>query len=225
MRLNDSGEDIEPSTSALQRLLLRLREPLFDRSIALVACSPYIVLFYRKLQAAELHLTTLVLLTHMLLWIGMMSFRRSPVRVTANPWYWALAFLATYWPFLVVEFPDTGRALTPNWISSGLSLFSGLLMIYARLSLGRNIGIVPAQRKLVMHGAYRYMRHPIYTALLISLLAQLLHYFSAVNLALAGTGGALFAFKGFIEEHFLADDPQYRQYMRDVRWRWIPGLF
>jgi protein-S-isoprenylcysteine O-methyltransferase Ste14 len=212
------------SAPAHGSLMSRLREPLFDRSIAVVACAPYIYVVYTQFRAGILHFTTIVLMAHMLLWIGMMSIRRSPVRVTSNPWYWLLAFVATYWPYLVITFTETGAALVPNWLPTGISLFSACLGIYARLSLGRNIGIVPAQRKLVTHGAYGYVRHPIYTALFISLCAAVLQRYSPINLAIAVIGGVLFAVKGIVEERFLAEDAAYRQYMQDVPWRWIPGI-
>jgi len=202
-QVTGTGGDSSPRGS----LISRLREPLFT-----------------QFRAGILHFTTIVMMVHMLLWIGMMSIRRSPVRVTPNPWYWVLAFVATYWPYLVIRFTETGMALTPFWCSTGISMLSACLGIYARLSLGRNIGIVPAQRKLVTRGAYRYMRHPIYTALFISLLAAILRMYSPINLAVAVIGGVLFAIKGVVEERFLAEDPEYQRYMRDVPWRWIPGI-
>ncbi|OFW01856.1 MAG: hypothetical protein A3H94_00990 [Acidobacteria bacterium RIFCSPLOWO2_02_FULL_60_20] len=105
-----------------------------------------------------------------------------------------------------------------------IALLAILVGIYGRVSLGRNIGFVPAQRQLVTRGAYRFVRHPIYTGNLIGYTALLLHLFSLRHLIFCGTLAALFMVKSIIEERFLQTDSQYAAYMSRVPWRWFPGL-
>src|SRR3989442_585711 len=83
-------------------------------------------------------------------------------RVTPNPWYWLLAFVATYRVLLVLTFLQQGQPLVSNWVTDAIATAGLLIFVWARLSLGRNIGFVPAQRELVHNGAYAYMRHPVY---------------------------------------------------------------
>jgi protein-S-isoprenylcysteine O-methyltransferase Ste14 len=189
-----------------------------------VACGPYVWVLYRDVDGGVLQLTRALLIIEVLLWIGTMTLRFAPVRVTRNPLYWALAFLATYWPFLILEVTDSGRAVVADWVSGALGITGLVLAIYARLSLGRNVGIVPAQRQLVFRGAYRFVRHPIYSALALSTVAALLRQYSAVNLAVVVIGTALYMLKSLVEEGFLASDADYRSYMEAVRWRWVPGV-
>src|SRR5260370_37116999 len=99
-----------------------------------------------------------------------------------------------------------------------------IISVYSLLSLGRNIGFIPAQRRVVTQGAYRFVRHPIYTGTFISLLAFLLRAFSVLNLALAAVLIALLMLRGVIEEHFLREDAGYAAYLQQVRWRWRPGV-
>jgi protein-S-isoprenylcysteine O-methyltransferase Ste14 len=95
--------------------------------------------------------------------------------------------------------------------------------VWARFSLGRNIGFVPAQRELVHTGAYAYMRHPVYTGMLLTNIAFVLRAFSPLNALLMGLGAFWFIpVKSLVEEDFLRDDPQYAAYMQRVRARWIP---
>jgi protein-S-isoprenylcysteine O-methyltransferase Ste14 len=92
------------------------------------------------------------------------------------------------------------------------------------MSLGRSIGLLPAQRKLVSQGAYRYMRHPIYTGVFFAYLAMTLARYSLFNATLFATGAGLFVLKSFVEEEFLRKDPGYAAYMKAVPWRWFPFI-
>jgi len=97
------------------------------------------------------------------------------------------------------------------------------IVLWARMSLGRNIGLVPAQRQLVHTGAYAFMRHPVYTGVLFSHAAFVLRAYSPLNLLLLGMGVLWFIpIKSLVEEDFLRADPQYASYMQKVRARWIP---
>jgi protein-S-isoprenylcysteine O-methyltransferase Ste14 len=63
--------------------------------------------------------------------------------------------------------------IVPVNVPTVLVLVSVAIMIYARLSLGRSIGYVPADRGIVTSGPYRFVRHPIYTGLFVTLFAFL----------------------------------------------------
>jgi protein-S-isoprenylcysteine O-methyltransferase Ste14 len=83
---------------------------------------------------------------------------------------------------------------------------------------------VPAQRKIVTNGMYRYVRHPIYCGYFISVLSWALSCFSLVNVLALAFGCAVVVLKTHMEESFLSQDPEYAAYMRRVRWRWFPGV-
>jgi protein-S-isoprenylcysteine O-methyltransferase Ste14 len=95
---------------------------------------------------------------------------------------------------------------------------------YARLSLGFSIGFVPADRSIVSRGAYRFVRHPIYTGLFMALLAFVLRAYSPLSLTLAVILVGLFMLKSVIEEWFLRDNPDYATYLQHVHYRWVPGV-
>jgi protein-S-isoprenylcysteine O-methyltransferase Ste14 len=145
-------------------------------------------------------------------------------RITPNPLFWLLAFVATYWGLAAATFAPRGRALLPNWGTNTIAILSLFLLLWARLSLGRNIGFVPAQRQIVTHGAYRYIRHPVYTGLFLSYVGIVLHSYSSVSVALFSLAIFWLVIKSFVEEGFLRADPQYAAYLQLVRWRWVPGI-
>lgn len=198
--------------------------PWVDKTIAVVACVPFVVSLYMRIRVFGFDLPRIVAVIHIFVVVGTMISRRVPSRITPNPLFWLLAFVATYWGLAAATLAPRGRPLLPNWGTNAIAICSLVILLWARLSLGRNIGFVPAQRQIVTHGAYRYMRHPIYTGLFLSYLGIVLHSYSAVSVALFSAAIFWLVIKSFVEEGFLRTDPQYAAYLQRVRWRWVPGI-
>jgi protein-S-isoprenylcysteine O-methyltransferase Ste14 len=201
-----------------------LMTPWVDKTIAVVAVIPFAWLTYIRLQSFGFDVPRVALLLQGLLFIGTMVIRKTPVRVSTNPWLWLLTFVETYWVILIFAVMRRGQRIAPYWVSGSLATLGAVLMIWARLSLGRSIGLVPALRSLVTHGPYRYVRHPIYLAGSLIFVANVLSAYSARNLAILVLGIFWFALKSVVEESFLRSDPGYADYMQRVRWRWLPGI-
>jgi len=201
-----------------------ITDPRLDRLVAAVASLPFAYMLYYRLAYEGFDLPRVAIAINFALLIGTMVVRRPPVRVTPKPLYWATAFVATYWGFMTLGFAERGTPIAPTLVTHGLALASLVVSASARLSLGRNIGFVPAQRELVTSYAYGVVRHPIYTGLFLSLTAFVLRAWSPTNLFLSVVPAVLFVIKSFMEERFLGEDPAYRRYMDRVRFRWIPGI-
>jgi protein-S-isoprenylcysteine O-methyltransferase Ste14 len=200
-----------------------LTNPWVDKTLAILAVLPFVYPVAKRLgqHAGFLEVTYLV---QTLILIGTMAFRRLPVRITTNPYYCAVAFIGSYWGLFVLSVKDEGHSLIAPWTLLLLYPFSVLMDIWGRLSLGRNIGMLPAQRQIVERGAYRWVRHPIYTGIMVLLIASLLRAYSLKNLLLYSLGVFWFVARTLSEEEFLRSDPAYASYMGRVRWRWLPGL-
>jgi protein-S-isoprenylcysteine O-methyltransferase Ste14 len=198
--------------------------PWIDRILAVVAMTPFVYSVTRNYQFARHDLPTALWLVDMLIVFSTMAFRKAPVRITPNPWFWALAFVATYWSFLTWGLQNVGRIVAPVLLVNALAILGTAVELWGRFSLGRNIGFVPAQREIVIRGAYRFMRHPIYSGLFIGLLADCLAYYSPRNLLITGCAIFWFVIKSLVEESFLKKDPTYLAYTERVRWHWFPGL-
>ena len=196
--------------------------PWVDRAVAIFASLPFAIEIYRRYTSIGLSFPRAVLGLQFFVLVFTMVMRRPPKRVTPNPWFWLLAFAATYGSLAIAAYGPPGRALVPWWVSNSIAVLSVAIVIWARVSLGRNIGFVPAQRQIVSSGAYRYVRHPIYTGLFLALVGFVLRAYSVSNLLAAATVIALFMIKSIVEERFLRQDPQYADYLTRVRWRWVP---
>lgn len=91
----------------------------------------------------------------------------------------------------------------------GLTLWiAGLaLAVWARLYIGRNWGMPMSRREdpdLVTTGPYLFIRHPIYTGLIVALIGTALTI-SLFGLIVAAVVAVFFAFSATREEKFLAD--------------------
>jgi len=198
--------------------------PWVDKTIAILATIPFAVELYRRWVVGHVNFPRAVLGLQLLVIIIVMVLRTAPVRVTPNPWFWILAFVTTYATLGFSAYAEQGVTLISPIVGNGLAVVSMIIIVYSLLSLGRNIGFIPAQRRVVTHGAYRFVRHPIYTGTFISLLAFVLRAFSVLNLTVAAVLIALLMLRGVVEERFLQEDAGYAAYLQQVRWRWFPGI-
>src|SRR6266581_7620259 len=148
-------------------LIRVLSLPWLDRTIAATACVPLVYLAYYRYEHWHHGFPLIAAALNVLILVVTMVIRRPPKRVTPNPLYWLLAFVASYWLILILGLLQRGRPLAANWVTDAIAMMGLLVVVWARLSLGRNIGFVPAQRELVHSGAYAFMRHPIYTGVLL----------------------------------------------------------
>jgi protein-S-isoprenylcysteine O-methyltransferase Ste14 len=132
-----------------------------DRAIAAIASLPFAWMAYYRLVVQGVDLPHAALAINYALLIVTMVIRRPPQRVTTKPLYWVTAFVATYWIFITFGLMERGDPVAPTALTNALALMSLAIAVFARLSLGRNIGFVPAQREIVTSWAYTVVRHPI----------------------------------------------------------------
>ena len=216
--------DVMAKPRRLPRFMEILYIPWVDRTIAIIAVIPSIIELVHRYTSRNLSFPRAVLGIQLAILIITMIIRRPPRRVTPNPWFWLLAFVASYGILAFTSFAPNGRPLAPAYVSGGLAVLSALIMIYARLSLGRSIGYVPANRGIITTGAYGFVRHPIYTGMFVGVTGFLLRSYTPWNIVLGVTIVLLFMIKSVVEESFLKDDAEYAAYMKQVRSRWFPGI-
>lgn len=152
--------------------------------------------------------------------------RRRPLRRVANPLQGLIALLGSYVMLPVA----VGGASTG---SAGVLLLADVLMVIgtggaalALASLGRCFGIFPEARGLVTHGAYRFVRHPMYLFEFIAFLGILLPSLTGLNAALyAVFVGCQLARMRYEEATLSAVFPlEYAAYARRTP-RLLPGLY
>jgi protein-S-isoprenylcysteine O-methyltransferase Ste14 len=147
---------------------------------------------------------------------------RGLTAISRRPAEWLLALAATISPMLVNT--GIGEPLFPVTVAGFLLVMGLVVQMWAKLTLGRSLGLVPAHRGLKLSGPYRYVRHPMYGGYLLSHLAYLLVNPTWWNFAVYGLCYGLQFPRLLAEERLLRRDPRYGAYESEVRSRLIPGV-
>ena len=121
--------------------------------------------------------------------------------------------------------PSPGSGSLPAVVSGFIQAAGMAGIIFSLISLGNSFGIVPANRTVVRKGAYRLIRHPMYTSEIIFYTGFLCGNPSLRNILLVAGILTGQLWRAMLEERLLLHDPEYRAYGESVRHRFVPGLF
>jgi protein-S-isoprenylcysteine O-methyltransferase Ste14 len=115
-----------------------------------------------------------------------------------------------------------------NEIGIAVQVLAVLLILWARLTFGRrsfHFAANPTEGGLVTTGPYRFLRHPIYSAVLYFLWIGVLSHLSAESLMLALIATAAIVVRMLMEERLLVKRyPEYKSYAARTK-RIIPFVF
>lgn len=152
----------------------------------------------------------------------LLVIRKPSISLSLRPWDW---FVAIGGSFFVLLVRPTEQYLLPDGVGFALQLIGTLFELYGKAALGKSFGIVAANRGLVLRGPYRMVRHPIYLGYLVTHIGFLLSNWSGRNLAVYAVGYCFQIARIFSEERLLLEEPSYREYCGQVRYRLVPGVF
>jgi len=107
-------------------------------------------------------------------------------------------------------------------VALGLTVAGVAFAIWARVTLGANWSgraVVKGQHQLIQSGPYRWVRHPIYTGLLVAFLGTALLRCAPRTLLGVATFAFIFSWKMVLEERLLAAEygERYQDYRRRVK--------
>jgi protein-S-isoprenylcysteine O-methyltransferase Ste14 len=112
-------------------------------------------------------------------------------------------------------------------VTIAIQVAAALLMVWARVTFGLrsfHLAANPTAGGLVTSGPYRYLRHPIYAAILYFVWAGVAAHLSLPNVAVALLASAMLAVRMRAEETLIvAEYPEYAGYARRTR-RVVPFL-
>ena len=120
--------------------------------------------------------------------------------------------------------PVTGNPLAKH-ISQVVILCANVLGVAALLNLGRSFGILIAFRGLKSRGLYRTVRHPMYATDILLRIGFLISHTNLFTVVVFIASTGCYVYRALLEEWFLIQRPEYREYMQRVKYRFIPFVF
>ena len=206
-----------------------MRPPVRERASDMFARTAFGVLFVllslnlvREFLETR-RVTGLLLLISEALVVILLVFRRPARQVDRTMVARVVTTLSMLGPPLLRAGSET--AWLPDVMTAIVSSVGLMLVIAAKLTLGRSFGLVPANRGVVDGGPYGLMRHPIYTGYVISHLAFLAAHPTTVNIALIVAADSALVLRALLEERTLLGDERYRSYCARVSWHLVPGVY
>jgi protein-S-isoprenylcysteine O-methyltransferase Ste14 len=204
-----------PSESVLTDILLRI---YVAGAILFFAASAF---FHWRADPARVTLLMIAVIESIT--AGIIICSRRAQRRDWRPLSVVASFVSMF--FMLALNLAPGDHVIPEALGVGLQIIGMLVQLYAKLSLGRSFGVLPATRQLVTRGAYRWLRHPIYFGYLIAHIGFLLANFSLQNCAVFVVLYIAQILRIGREEQMLCSLPGYSGYRDRVRYRLIPLLY
>jgi len=149
----------------------------------------------------------------------MILFRSFHREVHKNYLHQLVALLAF---FSGAMMPGIGDGM--KGVGAGVAVVANLIGMASLFSLNRSFGILIARREIKTKGLYSLVRHPMYDSDILLRIGFVIGYFSWLNLGLVIVSSALYVYRARLEESFLVKSPEYANYMKQVKYRFIPGV-
>ena len=147
--------------------------------------------------------------------------RRDP-QETRHTWQtWSTTTIGTFAPMLLRPTDATADLLIGDILQVG----GFVLQIIALLYLSRSFGLLPAYRGVKTSGLYSFVRHPLYSAYVISFVGYWINNPSISNAAAIVLGIAFLVLRIRYEEALLMTYDDYSRYADQTRWRLIPAVW
>lgn len=121
--------------------------------------------------------------------------------------------------------PEHGSGTFLAVVSLPLQMVGVAALLVSLLSLGRSFGLIPANRGIKERGLYRVVRHPVYASELTFYIGFLLVAMTLRNVQLVVLIAVGQVYRIVSEERLLSRDDKYRDYMKKVKYRLLPGIF
>jgi len=182
----------------------------------------FLLFFYLNIESffETKKLTLLLFAVSAAITVLLFIIRKTPVRVTTDPFDYLLAATGTVAPLLFRPSPGGVEGISVLLVSIGI-----IIQSLALISLNTSFGIVAADRGIKTSGLYRYVRHPMYASYLFMYSGYVLANPNVLNGGILVAAFGVQIWRMIVEEKILSLNPLYIEYRKTVLWRVIPGIF
>lgn len=179
---------------------------------------------YSTWKNGQLDFIDISFATQNLVMLTLILIRREHRTVNSNLFHQMIALFAFFSGLLFVGQEQTGGE-TANILSSVVTALSNILGIVTLFNLGRSFGILIALRKVKTGGLYSFVRHPMYGTDIMLRIGFMISHFNPLTLFLFIISTGAYVYRAILEERFLKQDIEYAEYMKKVKYRFIPFIF
>lgn len=182
---------------------------------------------YRAEQAwtaSKFDLVEALFFANNLLMVVVILVRRQHRAIDRNVFHQGVALVAFFSGIAFDARPVPAGPLFAH-LSLGVTVAALGLGAVTLLNLGRSFGILVAARAIKTGGLYRVIRHPMYFTDILWRVGLILGNLSVYNAALFAVSTAAYVYRAVLEERFLGQFPEYREYRERVKYRFVPGVF
>jgi protein-S-isoprenylcysteine O-methyltransferase Ste14 len=167
-------------------------------------------------------ISSLFMLVRRFIYALLFVTRKTPPKKTnTSPRDWLIAFCGSYLPNLIVPSP----VMHDIWYFQLLQGVGFIICLLGAVALNESFGVVAANRGIKSNGIYGYVRHPIYAGYFVESVTFIAQNFTFDNIIVMIIWMAFQLRRIYVEELCLAEDPDYRAYMKKVRWRLVPFVY
>ena len=132
-----------------------------------------------------------------------------------------VALAAFYSGIIFIWQPETGGA-TAELISNIIIFIANILGTVTIFNLGRSFGIMIAIREVKTGGLYSLVRPPMYSTDLLLRVGFMVNHFNVATGILIFISIGFNFYRAILEERYLSQQEEYRSYMQQVKYRFIP---
>ncbi len=178
---------------------------------------------YFTVNRFQWEVSKILLLSQLVLLATFFLFRTDPVKVSWRPDHVFVALFGTFGPFILGFFVRVPSLELP--IALVLQALGVGLSLVAMLSLNFSFGVLPANRGVKTGGLYQFVRHPIYSAYQLQQIGYFINQPTVTAGVIVGLTLTAQILRIIAEESVLSEDPAYRDYKAQVRYRLIPLIW
>ncbi|MBI5191153.1 MAG: hypothetical protein HZA22_10840 [Nitrospirae bacterium] len=159
-----------------------------------------------------------------LVMVVLILVRKDHITVDRNVLHQGVALAAFFsGVFFTGAAESTGEAALT--VSKTVIMTANVLGLISLINLGRSFGILIAYREVRRTGLYSVVRHPMYGTDILLRAGYLISHPAPAVFALFVISSAAYVYRAVLEERFLVTKSGYREYMSDVRYRFIPYIY
>lgn len=150
--------------------------------------------------------------------------RERPVAVSMNLFHWVIALLTSFSGFFFIRESVVSNSMII--LASEVLLSSSILLgLSSAVILGRSYDFLPALRQVKTEFVFKMVRHPMYLSSIIIKLGYVLKHPSIYNVLLFAFIAILYDKRAKHEEKVMSHSDLYKDYLQEVRYRFVPGIY